>query len=489
MAPESTPALSAAELDRLLIGKRLRHFRTNAGLTLDQLGERVGVVASQLSLIENGRREPKLGLLQAIARELELDPSELLKPEPPDHRSALEIELERAQSAPAYTRLKLPHVRAPRTLSDDTLEALVGLHRELARRSRAAAATSEEARRANTAIRLKMRERDNYIHEIELIASDLMRRIGHTAGAVTHREVAVLAELLGFTLIFVDDLPSNTRSITDLANGRIYLPPASIPGGHGLRSLALQAMAHRVLGHQEPASYAEFLEQRMQINYFAAACLIPEARAVEFLQQAKRNRNLAIEDLRDAFGVTHEAAAHRFTNLATRHLDLRVHHYRADGEGVLVRGYENDGLPFPSDSSGSIEGEVLCHKWGGRTAFDRTNRTSEFYQYTDTPVGTFWSSVQTGDAELGPFAISCGVPFDDARWFRGRDTQVRAVSTCPDPTCCRTPSRALLERWKGKAWPSARMHAHVLAPLPTGTFPGVDDTEMYAFLSRHAPES
>lgn len=32
------------------------------------------------------------------------------------------------------------------------------------------------------------------------------------------------------------------------------------------------------------------------------------------------------------------------------------------------------------------------------------------------------------------------------------------------------------------------MHAHVLTPLPTGTFPGVDDTSMYEFLSKHAPE-
>jgi transcriptional regulator with XRE-family HTH domain len=489
MAPELTPSLSDAAVDRLLIGKRLRHFRTLSGLTLDQLGERVGVVASQLSLIENGKREPRLGLLQALAREFGIDPSEILKHEAPDRRSALEIELERAQSAPGYARLGLPQVRTPRTLNDDTLEAIVGLHRELARRSRAAAATSEEARRANTEIRLQMQQRDNYLPEIELLASDLMRRIGHVSGAVTHRQVAMLAEMLGFMLIFVDDLPSNTRSITDLENGRIYLPPASIPGGHGLRSLALQAMAHRVLGHAEPSSYAEFLEQRLQINYFAAACLLPEARAVEFLQQAKRNRNLAIEDFRDAFGVTHEAAAHRFSNLATRHLDLRVHHYRADGEGSLTRGYQNDGLPFPTDASGSIEGELLCHKWGGRTAFNRTNRTSEFYQYTDTPSGTFWSSVQTGDAEHGPFAIACGVAFDDTRWFRGRDTSVRAVSTCPDNSCCRTASPSLLARWSGKAWPSARMHAHVLTPLPTGTFPGVDDTQMYEFLSRHAPSN
>ena len=488
MVQPTTPSLSTATVDRLVLGKRLRHFRTQAGLTLEQLGSRVGVVASQLSLIENGKREPKLSLIQAVARELDVDPGELLTPEAPDRRSALEIELERAQSTPSYEQLSLPRIRSPRALSDEALESLIGLHRELARRTRAAATTSEEARRANTSIRLQMQQRDNYIPELELVASDLMRRIGHTVGAVTHREVAMLAEILGFTLIFVDDLPPNTRSITDLENGRIYLPPTSIPGGHGLRSLALQAMAHRVLGHSEPESYAQFLEQRLQINYFAAACLLPEAKAVDYLQQAKRNRNLAIEDLRDAFGVTHEAAAHRFTNLATRHLDLRVHHYRTDSAGALVRGYENDGLPYPVDEAGAIEGELLCAKWGGRTAFHRTNRTSEFYQYSDTPEGTFWTSVQTGDAEQGPFSIACGVRFDDARWFRGRDTQVRRRSTCPDGSCCRTAPPALRERWEGKAWPSARMHAHVLSPLPTGTFPGVDDTSMYEFLSKHAPE-
>lgn len=475
-------------LDRQLLGKRIKFFRSRAGLTLDQLGAEIGVVGSQLSHFENGRREPKLSALQQIADALNIELAELMRAEPPDERSALELELASAQESPSFTRLGLPALGSTRGIGDDALRALVGLHRELARRTRAAAASSEEARRASTEIRHRMRAKHNYLGDIERLASDLMQRIGHGPGAVTHREVALLAEHLGFTLIFVDDLPSNTRSITDLEHGRIYLPPASIPGGHGLRSLSLQAMAHRVLEHDEPTSYAEFLEQRMQINYFAAACLIPEERAVEFLREAKQHRNLAIEDLRDAFGVTHEAAAHRFTNLATTHLDLRVHHYRADGEGALVRGYENDELPYPVDHAGVIEGQVLCRKWGGRTAFRRTNRTSEFYQYTDTPGGTFWSSVQTGDAEAGPFAITVGVAFEDARWFRGRDTKVRERSTCPDEHCCKLPGDEQLQRWQGNAWPSAMMHAHVLSPLPTGTFPGVDDREMYEFLDRHAPE-
>ena len=53
--------------DLATLGQRMRHFRTAAGLTLDQLGADVGVAASQLSLMENGKREPRLSLLGAIA--------------------------------------------------------------------------------------------------------------------------------------------------------------------------------------------------------------------------------------------------------------------------------------------------------------------------------------------------------------------------------------------------------------------------------------
>ncbi|HEY0248287.1 MAG TPA: helix-turn-helix transcriptional regulator, partial [Gryllotalpicola sp.] len=49
--------------DLVTVGRRIRHYRVQRGMTLDQLGERVAAAPSQLSLIENGRREPKLRLL------------------------------------------------------------------------------------------------------------------------------------------------------------------------------------------------------------------------------------------------------------------------------------------------------------------------------------------------------------------------------------------------------------------------------------------
>ncbi|MGN7948320.1 helix-turn-helix domain-containing protein [Microbacterium sp. 22215] len=470
------------------LGHRIRHHRLEKGFTLDELGALVGVAGSQLSLIENGKREPKLSLLQAIAHATGTEVTDLISGEPPNRRAALEIELERAQESPVFRQLGIAPVRVTKGMSDDTIESMLGLHRELQRREREAIATPEEARRANTELRLRMRAQHNYLGDIEKLAEKQLRSAGHVQGALTHRTVSIMAEKLGFELIYVNDLPHSTRSVTDLENGRIYLPPASIPGGHGLRSMALQAMAHRLLGHTPPTDYADFLQQRLEINYFAASCLMPETASVAFLQQAKKDRNLAVEDFRDAFGVTHEAAGMRMTNLLTQHLGMSLHFLRVDATGAITRVYENDDLPLPMDVTGAVEGQRVCRKFQARAAFTQQNRTNEHHQYTDTPSGTFWCSTQTGAAADGEFSITVGVPFDDARWWRGRETTDRAVSSCPDEACCRRPSADLTERWNGKAWPSARVHTHMFSPLPRGAFPGVDDNEVYNFLGRHAIE-
>jgi hypothetical protein len=56
---------------------------------------------------------------------------------------------------------------------------------------------------------------------------------------------------------------------------------------------------------------------------------------------------------------------------------------------------------------------------------------------------------------------------------------------CPDTECCRRFVAALRDKSSGKAWTSARLHAHVLSPLRGGMFPGVDDVELFEFLEVH----
>lgn len=475
--------------EALTLGRRLRHFRKSARFTLRELAQRADTTPSHLSLIENGHREPRLALLKELAAALGIDTSALLAAEPPpDRRAELEIELQRAQSSPHYRSLGAASVRPSRSTPLEVLESLVALHREVTRQARESATTPQEARRANTALRMLMRERDNYLPEIEKLGEQAARAGGYTSGALTHSTVAQMVRHVGFDIVHTPDLPHSTRTVTDLAHGRIYLPPASIPGGHGLRSLALQAIGHRVLGHTEPTSYADFLRQRVEITYFAATCLIPRSAALAHLEERKKNRDLAIEDFRDAFGVTHEAAALRFTNLATAELDIALHFLRVEDDGALYKGYENDGVPLPTDGLGAVEGQYVCRRWAARAAFERRARTTEFHQYTDTSAGTFWCSTQTGAGTQGEFSITVGVPFDEAKWFRGRETTRRAASTCPDATCCRQPDQQLASKWQGQAWPSAVMHTQVLASLPQGTFPGVDEREVYAFLENNAPE-
>ncbi|RQP12954.1 MAG: XRE family transcriptional regulator [Microbacteriaceae bacterium] len=472
-------------LDSLTIGRRIRQLRLDRGMTLEALASELGRAISQVSLIENGKRELKLSELQKLARILGTTVDDLLTQEPPSKRAALEIALERAQRGPLFQSLGLGPLPIRKSLSDEAIETILALHDELGRLHRERAATPEEARRANTELRREQRKRGNHFPELEATAAELLKAVGHEGGPLSQRLASELARHLGFTLHYVRDLPSSTRSVTDHANGRIYLPVRQTSDP---RSALLQALAAHVLGKQEPRDYAELLQQRVETNYLAGALLIPEKSAVEFLSAAKAKRELSVEDLRDAFAVTYETAAHRFTNLATEHLGIPVHFLKVHESGAISKAYENDGAYFPTDALGAVEGQIVCRYWSARQVFDVEDRFSPYHQYTDKPNGTYWCTSSIQSTANGSFSVSVGTPFVHVKWFRGRDTPVRRSSTCPDPSCCRKPPAELAERWQDAAWPSARLHSSLLAAMPSGTFTGVDLTEVYEFLEAHAPE-
>src|ERR1700684_278533 len=88
-------------IDLVTFGQRLRHLRRPRGLTLAELGQKVGRAPSVLSLLENGRREPKLSLIEALANALAVPADELMRRQPPSRRAQLEIALAAAQRDPA----------------------------------------------------------------------------------------------------------------------------------------------------------------------------------------------------------------------------------------------------------------------------------------------------------------------------------------------------------------------------------------------------
>ena len=180
--------------------------------------------------------------------------------------------------------------------------------------------------------------------------------------------------------------------------------------------MLLQALGHYVLGHETPRNYGDFLAQRVATNYFAAALLLPEQATVEFLQKAKAAKEIAVEDIRDAFAVSYETAAHRFTNLATKHLGITTHFQKTHQSGIIYKAYENDGVNFPQDHTGAIEGQPSCKAWTSRAVFDVPDKFSAYSQYTDTPSGTYWCPARTGTGSAsGHFSLSIGVPYQHVK--------------------------------------------------------------------------
>ena len=424
------------EVDSLTIGRRIRQLRTERGMTLDELASAVERAPSQLSMIENGRREPKLTLLRTIARALGTTLDALLESEPLDERSTMEIALERAMRGQTFQALGIPPFRIGKTVPNEALAAMLALQGEIERLRDERAATPEEARRANVALRRLMRTQNNYFAELEEQARRLLGAVDHPGGPLTQRTASDIAAHLGFTLHYVPDLPQTTRSVADIKNGRLYLSSRLASKGDP-RTAVLQALSSRILGHREPTSYAEFLRQRVETNYLTGALLIPEEHAVPFLQEAKGRRAISIEDLRDAYSVSYETAAHRFTNLATVHLGIPVHFLKVHESGTITKAYENDDVNFPTDRLGAIEGQMCCRRWTSRVVFDEDDHFNPYYQYTDTGNGTYWCTARVELSSEGAHSVSVGVRFDDTKWFIGRDTPNRGVSKHSVEVCCR----------------------------------------------------
>lgn len=481
VAPRSEVVREIAGPDPLLIGKRIRHRRKALHLTMDALAQQVGLSASAVSLIETGKREAKVSTVMALASALRCDVSDLLSDAAPSHRADLELRLERAQHSSAFAALQVPPVRTGPRLPLDALESLVALHERIGDLTAERDATPEYARRANADLRARMRASDNYFPAIEELADELLLATEHDGGPLTKHRVSAIAEHLGFTLVAVPDLPSSTRSVTDLAHKRIYLPTGDAAAQ---RTMALAALGHLVLAHQPPADYAEFLAQRVEVNYFAAAVLVPQRWAVGFLADAKQDKDIAIEDLRDRYLVSYEMAAHRFTNLATTHLDIPMHFMKINSGGVIYKVYANDGVEFPTDGSGAVEGQRVCRYWTAREVFATADWSQPYQQYTDTPTGTFWCTAVAERGEYESYSVSVGTPYEHVKWFRGRETTHRSRSRCPDPRCCQLPPKELADKWADVSWPSAKVHSALLASLPAGAFPGVDQTEVLQFLDR-----
>ncbi len=482
----------ADELDLNVLGHRIRHFRKQSKQTLSDLSEAVGKPVPYLSQLENGRIEPKIGLLRAISEELNTSVAELVDPAPPNHRAELELKLERAQQTSRYQELGLPYLKPSAKLSDEVLEHLVALWEAVPAGSTndRTLRAGDKARLANAELRREMSERNNYYSEIESIAANALAAISYPgSGPLTERHIIDLADHFGFKIERARGMPSSARSVTDQKHRIIYIPLREEVDLRRARSVVLQTLGHYALDHSATRDFGDYMRQRVESNYFAAAALIPEAPAVELLRRSYEENQLSIEDLKETFYVSYEMAAHRFTNFATMHLELPVHFLRCDPDGVVTKAYENDGIDYPQDEHGSVEGMRVSRHWGVRQAWQASKNFMMHYQHTETDRGDWWCATYIEDASKDAYAVSVGTTSDLAKYFRGGDTirklDARSETTSGDPE--------LIERWQDIAWPSAAQRDYALTALPASSaeftpFPGIDLVDVYRFLERQKPK-
>ena len=475
------------QLDPLVLGRRLRHYRKLAGLTLDQIGAKVGKPAPYLSLLENGKKEPRITLVMDLAAALGVPVGDILDPSPPSKRDAMEISLIRSQETSLFDSLDLPAIRPNARMDNETLTHLVGLHEALRQKSGLDTAGSEEVRRANGAVTAYLTERDGYLEEIEWAAEDALKASGYAGeGPFTSRNLIDLSSHAGFDLRPIDDMPFFARSIIDMKNRRIYIAQRNELRTRQARKAILQTLAGFLLEHENEPPLETFLRQRMETAYFAAAVLAPETAVVNHLNAAKDNHDVDAEDVKELFYVSYEMAAWRTANLLTKHLGMQCHILVSDELGTIVKGYANDGVPVERDEHGGMETQRLCSKWGAVATLNSQERFGSHHQYTDTPAGTFLCATHVEAGKDPANAITLGVKFADARWFRGRDTETRVTSTCPDPSCCKTPPSGLASKWEDNVIVSARSQARILGLLAADPYPKLDMPEVLSVVEDHA---
>lgn len=476
-----------------ILGKRIRYFRKEANLTLDQMSKKVGRTSSYLSQLENGMHDPRTSLVESIAEVVGCTVEDINDLTPPTRRDELEIAVAAAQEHPRYAELHLPFFRPSARTPDEVLEHISTLFDALVESDRLSQINpGDDQRQANNDIRKWMRDKNNYFGEIEDEATRVLDAINYPGhGPISDGMLTAIVGEYGFTVEKVLDVPRTARSVTDQRERKIYIPSRNESTTRASRSNILQTLGHFVLGHRDSDDFGDYVRQRVESNYFAAAVLAPEKAAVEFLEGAHTKEDISVEDLREIFYISYEMAAHRLTNLATEHLDLTLHFIRSDEEGVVWKAYENNGVPLPADPDGTVEGHRLCREWGTRQAFDAEDAYNFHYQWTSTDSGDYWC-VTFVEADRRPrSAVTVGTDAAQAKYFRGSNTERHTVSKCPDPSCCREPDQWQRQRWRGVAWPSATDRSHVLSGLPTdrpkfSKFPGVDMVEVYQFLDRHS---
>lgn len=311
---------------KLLIGPRLRRFRTTLGITQARMAEDLGISASYLNLMERNQRALSAKVLLKMAEIYDFDIAGLT--------GAGDAHL----VAEVYEAMRDPLFKG-RTISKNEAEDLVNAspnlaksflklyskHRDSSRRmtditaQRDKVELLEQSSEAVEGVRRFIHTHQNYFPALDDAAEALSIELGLNSreprSALTQR----LKDKHGLSvrIVPIDIMPQMLRYF-DRHSKRINLSELLRQSGRRFQ-LAFQIgmLEHRGLIDEIVASAnltgreAEGLMRTSLANYFAAATLMPYTR---FLREAE-NAKYDVDLLSHRFSTSFEQTAHRLTTL------------------------------------------------------------------------------------------------------------------------------------------------------------------------------
>jgi len=408
---------------KLYIGRKVRELRGKA--TQAAFAERLGISTSYLNQIENNQRPVSAAVLLSLAEKFQIDIGSISGGDSDRLLSALaEVMTDPLFEghAPGLQELKLVVQNAP-----GLAHALIRCHQAYRRNSEQLASFDDQLGRANTfseptaydEVRDFFHFVDNYVHDLDVAAEHLARKLGiperDAGGALTE----YLEAVHGVRVMRAAPEEQFLRRY-DAASRALFLNPYS-PAPTRTFQMAFQIAALEqqdlMNGITEKADFrsaeaADICRIGLQ-NYFAGALILPYQ---TFMTTAKELRH-DLELLAARFGASLEQVAHRLSTLQRPGMKgIPVFFATVDRAGNITKRHSAAKLQFARFGS-------ACPLWNVHQAFEAPGRMVR--QLAETPDGVRYLSVATeviksGGGYRAPhrrYAIALGCEISYAEYF------------------------------------------------------------------------
>ena len=422
--------------DKLLVGPRLKRFRSSLGLTQARMAEDLGISASYLNLMERNQRAMSARVLLRMAQLYDFDVAEFA--------GGSDAQL----VASTYETLRRDFRDLP--VSKNEVEDVVGLSPNFARAfgkafSQRGLPQDAEAHMGPTAqdvVREFIQTNRNHFDALDRTAEGLadelaLRRRTPRTPLVdrlkSRHDVAV-------RIVPVDVMPNLLRWF-DRHNQRIELSELLSQSGRRFQlafQIGLLEQRELIDSLIEDAGIegreARGLARTTLANYFAAALLMPYGR---FLREAEATR-YDVELLAHRFGTSFEQTAHRLTTLGREDAKgIPFFFLRIDIAGNVSKRFSAGRFAF-SETGGA------CPIWNIHEAFTDTGKLHT--QLVQLPEGETYISVAKAVTRAGSsygqpaqklaIALGCDVTYAP-RLIYAREFNLETATPAPIGISCR----------------------------------------------------